>query len=143
MANYPMRLAWLRVYLDEEEALPIDRMPSAYGFNLFTGLLKALPMVRAGKSATASWLSDPWRIDLSGDPDRDVVILTVHLPEHIAPLDKVSVPLSSFTREVFRICRKWLRYINEVYSEETEDPKLGEEYRRFRQLLLDAERAAK
>jgi len=139
--NYPTTLAYLHVYLGEEDAT--EFLPSGYLLWILDGLLHGVADLVTGRSATATsdWGSDPWQFDLRGDPAHNRVYITLHVPGRWVAMRDVFAPLDRFGEEVIRLAQKWEKYLHSLYHEEMIDPEWGKDYRLFQQHLKRAQHA--
>lgn len=138
-ANYPTTLAYLHIYLDNQEVS--QNVSSAYLLFLMDHLLAAIPMVLEGKEATAEWVSDPWQLDLVGLPATNQLQMTLRLSQRIPVLDRVKVPLDQFCQSVIELAYRWGEYLGESYPEEIHDSQKGKAYQRFTAHLNTAKAA--
>ena len=138
-ANYPTRLSELHVYLDDEDAA--KEIPSGYLQWILGALLRNLSILMQGGMVTVEWYSDPWRFDLSGEPNHDRVWITLHFPEHWVAMEDVDVPLSQFAQRLIELAHQWRDYLDSTFHEEMVDPKKGRDQVRFDEYLQQAEQA--
>ena len=135
-ANYPTRMAFLHVYLGGEDAA--SQVPSGHLFSILLGLLQDLPDLLSGKSIKVNWLSDPWQLDIRGDPTRNCAYITLHVPNRWVSIDAARVPLDILGEEVVRIAQKWKGYLLKFYEDEMLNLQLGEPYQEFKSALRQA-----
>ncbi len=140
-ANYPTTMAFLRVYLDGQDATEL--LPSGYLLWILDNLLSGFADLVTGQATTAAsgWGSDPWRFDLHGDPVHNRVYITLHVPGRWVAMHDVQVPLDQFGHEIIHLAERWQRYLDSLYHEEMVDPAWGKDYRLFEHHLKRAREA--
>lgn len=136
-ANYPTVLAFIYIKLDGKNTTEL--LPSAYFLLLLDHLLASIAKIVHGQSAIASWFSDPWQIELQGNPENNILSMTVQLPGRWIALKDVKVPLNQFALEVIHLAKRWHNYLQEHYDDEIFDSEKGEQFRRFEQHLNNAQ----
>lgn len=139
-ANYEYLLAYVHVSLGSERTDAARGIPPAYVLHFFHGCLDVGTLLKGG-AITASWLDNPFQLDVRGDPARNGALLTLHRPGHRPALDQVAVPLNQFCQEVLRVSRRLAQYVKQQYPDEIDDPRRGEPYRRLLSQIAAAEAA--
>lgn len=140
-ANYPTTLAYLHIYLNGSDAATL--VPSGYMLWILGSLLNGIAEIlsQTSVSTTANWYSDPWRLDLYSNLNKNKVYLTLHIPERRVVIQNVCVPLDKFGYELIRISKKWLQHLDSLYHEEITDPDLGRQYSQVENYLKKANQA--
>jgi hypothetical protein len=138
--HYPLELGSLHILLNGVNAS--DLVPSSWLFSTLADLTGGLAELLEGISIRASWYCDPWQLDVKSNPKRNRAYLTLHCPGYDwVALRNVSVPLDEFGREVIKVSKQWLKYLDSLYHNEISEPERGQYFRNFQVLLEEAQQA--